>query len=94
MGVFESGKLAIEQRQHIGPRQLSPQRRDNYGDRHLAPLFVRPADDRRLRDVAALKEAKHHEKEVLAEYSADEAQRLKSMLQTLIERNRALPSVN
>ena len=46
MGVFESGKLTIEQRQHIGPRQLSPQRRDNDGDRHLAPLFVRPTDDR------------------------------------------------
>lgn len=46
MGVFESGKLTIEQRLHIGPRQLSPQRRDNDRNRRLAPLFVRPADDR------------------------------------------------
>ena len=67
-------------------------RRQGEPDRRQVRIFITAEGRRRI--VAALKEAKHHEKEVLAEYSADEAQRLKSMLKTLIERNRALPNVD
>ena len=67
-------------------------RRQGEPDRRQVRIFITAEGRRRI--VAALKEAKHHEKEVLAEYSADEAQLLKSMLQTLIERNGALPSVD
>ncbi|MGB0631191.1 MAG: MarR family winged helix-turn-helix transcriptional regulator [Alphaproteobacteria bacterium] len=66
------------------------ERRQGDPDRRQVRVFITPEGRRRV--DAALKDAKRHEQEVLAEYSADEAARLKSMLQTLIERNGSLPN--
>lgn len=66
------------------------ERRQGEPDRRQVRIFITAEGQRRV--DAALEEAKRHENEVLADYSADEAARLKSMLQTLIERNGAPPN--
>ena len=66
------------------------ERRQGDPDRRQVRVFI-TAEGRRRVD-AALEDAKLHESEVLADYSADEAAQLKSMLQTLIERNGAPPN--
>jgi DNA-binding MarR family transcriptional regulator len=64
-------------------------RRQGDPDRRQVRIFI--TEEGRRRVDAALDDAKSHEAEVLAEYSEDEARRLKSMLLTLIERNGASP---
>jgi len=64
-------------------------RRQGDPDRRQVRILI--TEEGRRRVDAALDDAKSHEAEVLAEYSVDEARRLKSMLLTLIERNGASP---
>lgn len=65
-------------------------RRKGEPDRRQVRIFI--TDDGRKRVKDALSAAKKHEAEVLSDYSAEEAHRLKSMLQALIDRNGALPN--
>ena len=65
------------------------ERRQGDPDRRQVRIYITREGRRRVN--AALGEAKRHEAEVLAEYSAEEAARLKSMLRLLIERNGASP---
>lgn len=65
-------------------------RRQGEPDRRQVRVFI-TAEGRRRVD-AALDDAKRHEDEVLSEYPAEEARQLKTMLQTLIERNGAPPN--
>mgnify|MGYP003627334890 FL=1 len=62
-------------------------RRRGAPDRRQVRVYITPEGRRRVEN--ALAAAKRHEAEVLSEYSREEADRLKSMLRTLIERNGA-----
>lgn len=64
-------------------------RRKGEPDRRQVRIYITPDGRNRVRD--ALSAAKLHEADVLSDYGPDEARRLKSMLQGLIERNGATP---
>jgi MarR family transcriptional regulator, organic hydroperoxide resistance regulator len=64
-------------------------RRKGEPDRRQVRVFITPEGRNRVQ--GALSAAKLHESDVLSDYGHDEAQRLKSMLQSLIERNGATP---
>lgn len=60
-------------------------RRKSDPDRRQVRIYITADGRKRVKD--ALVAAKQHEAEVLSDYGADEARRLKAMLQTLIDRN-------
>lgn len=64
-------------------------RRQGAADRREVRIHI--TDEGRRRVDAALADAKRHEAEVLADYDADEKERLKDMLRTLIARNGEQP---
>ena len=66
------------------------QRRQGKPDRRTVGVFITTEGRRRV--DAALKDAKVHEAEVLANYSAEETVRLKEMLKILISRNETQPN--
>lgn len=63
------------------------ERRPDSADRRKVRIFITPDGQRRV--DAALRDAKDHEQEVLADYTPDEAARLKAMLRALVDRNGA-----
>ena len=65
------------------------ERRSDETDRRKVRIFITRQGRCRVDD--ALADAKAHEHEVLADYSAAEADRLKSMLRALVDRNGAAP---
>lgn len=65
-------------------------RRKGGPDRRQVRVHITADGRRRVED--ALAAAKLHESDVLSDYSTDEARRLKSMLQALIDRNGAAPN--
>lgn len=64
------------------------ERRQDEADRRKVRIFI--TKDGRRRVEAALKDAKTHEREVLADYTIDEADRLKAMLRAVVDRNGAV----
>lgn len=64
-------------------------RRQDKDDRRKVRIFITKEGRRRVDE--ALAEAKRHENEVLADYTPDEADRLKAMLRALVDRNGAVP---
>lgn len=66
------------------------ERRRDKDDRRKVRVFISRDGQRRVDD--ALADAKDHEREVLADYAPAEADRLKSMLRSLVDRNGAAPT--
>lgn len=64
------------------------ERRPDAADRRKVRIFI--TKDGRRRVDAALKDAKIHEREVLADYTIEEADRLKAMLRAVVDRNGAV----
>lgn len=64
------------------------ERRQDKADRRKVRIFI--TKDGRRRVDAALKDAKAHEREVLADYTTEEADRLKAMLRGVVARNGAV----
>lgn len=62
-------------------------RRRGEPDRRQVRVYITAEGRKRVKD--ALAAAKQHEAEVLSDYTPEESQRLKAMLQALIERNGA-----
>ena len=63
------------------------ERRQDENDRRKVRIFITQSGQRRVNE--ALADAKHHEKEVLADYTPAEAHQLKSILRALVDRNGA-----